>query len=250
MSKRVYGLLLVSGFVWQLPVAMAADSGFSVGDFSDAEWTQYSIENTGGQVLNWSALDNTGGNPGSYSLLDFNKAATSQPGLSAIRVANIYDGFAYNPAVSGALDTLSFTFDAKGFSSNINTQVSAYLRPVILQNGISFSVASSDTIVTVGNWNTLTWSFTSASNWGDPYNDVEFNPDFSASGAPIQFGFRFSLNLSCSGAFGCRQTLARTGVDNFQVSVTAVPEPSAYAMMFAGLSLLGLARRRKMQQCV
>lgn len=247
LSNILNTLLLLSGFALQLPSAMAAESGFSVGDISDAQWTQSEIENTGGQTLSWSAVDNGGGNPGSYGLFSFNKAATSQFGSSAIRVANIYNQFTYDPAVSGALESVTFTLDAKGFSSNVTSQAAAFLRPVIEQNGISFSVLSIDSLISVGNWNTFTWSFTSSSNWVDAIaGDPAFVPDFSASGAPIQFGFRFSLNLTCNSSVGCRPTLTSTGVDNFQVSVTSVPEPGTYAMMLAGLGLLGFASRRQM----
>lgn len=46
--------------------------------------------------------------------------------------------------------------------------------------------------------------------------------------------------------FGARNDPSFVRLDNVSVTVAAVPEPETYAMMFAGLGLLGLmARRRK-----
>lgn len=37
---------------------------------------------------------------------------------------------------------------------------------------------------------------------------------------------------------------AQVGFDNFTVGIASVPEPESYAMMLAGLSLLGIVSRR------
>jgi hypothetical protein len=37
-------------------------------------------------------------------------------------------------------------------------------------------------------------------------------------------------------------------MDNLSITVTAVPEPETYAMLLAGLGVLGAASRRKQKQ--
>jgi hypothetical protein len=69
------------------------------------------------------------------------------------------------------------------------------------------------------------------------------HPDFSATGAAIEFGFG-SSNGSCCGG----ENTVVSGVDNFSVTThpaMAVPEPGSLAMLCLGLAGLGLTWRYK-----
>ena len=70
---------------------------------------------------------------------------------------------------------------------------------------------------------------------------VTFNPSLTAIGAPIRIGTFDSFE----------QRLAlphRTITAGAAVIAGAIPEPESYALMLAGLSLLGLAARRRKQK--
>ena len=59
-----------------------------------------------------------------------------------------------------------------------------------------------------------------------------------------------SVSLMHSAGFKCESgaSAASAGIANGVAAVAAVPEPETYAMMLAGLGLLGyMARRRKQQ---
>lgn len=69
------------------------------------------------------------------------------------------------------------------------------------------------------------------------------NPDFSAGGAPIQFGY---VRENCC----CGDLLLTRGIDNWSVSVTAVEvsAPSGLAAVFClGLFALAAARLREVR---
>jgi len=100
-------------------------------------------------------------------------------------------------------------------------------------------------------------SFTAAENGGDPSEMTIFwngalvtdvlNPANSTAPNGVTFTFNGLLATSTSTVLELhgRQDPAYLAFDN--VSVTAaVPEPQSYAMLFAGLALMGfMARRRK-----
>ena len=102
-------------------------------------------------------------------------------------------------------------------------------------------------------------------SWSYHTNDVDgptFDPFFylnggltqlTNSGGPNSQSGSFSALVSAGDIFGFNQHSldsifgsATTTISNF--NVTPVPEPETYAMLLAGLSLLGFAaRRRKLQ---
>ena len=69
-----------------------------------------------------------------------------------------------------------------------------------------------------------------------------------------KFTFDLTQDLAAGGTFQLRfanvanQAALQTGVDNVSLLVAAVPEPSTYALMFAGLGLIGTVVRRRRNQ--
>ena len=101
-------------------------------------------------------------------------------------------------------------------------------------------------VLTSSSFSTLSWQLEDTADWRAAGGSAAL-PDFSASGAPIHFGYRFGLGTSCSSTFGCTGASSNVGVDNLRIDVVptatdpgtpgTVPEPPA-------LALLGLAASR------
>ncbi|MCC6241621.1 MAG: PEP-CTERM sorting domain-containing protein [Gemmatimonadaceae bacterium] len=163
----------------------------------------------------------------------------------------INPSFVYNPLTNGALSTISFSFDVFGASTaGFSGPFFGFYRPIILQNGTFFSISGLNVTPTTGTSTTFQQTFSASDNWisaivGDPTQI-----DFSGAAGALSFGWRYE-----TGALTCPTTCVPweyvVDLDNYSVSVTpasstsTVPEPSTYALMAAGLSLMGMAARRR-----
>ncbi|MFI4953637.1 MAG: hypothetical protein ACHP7M_10905 [Burkholderiales bacterium] len=195
--------------------------------FLDTDWalTQFTTPgggtSTGGQVL-------AGGNPGAFrEITDALNAAG--PGLNGVVLStSIYTPFTYDPSVSGAITSLSYSEDAACTSGCFGQGQST--GPAVLQGG-NLYILSSSSVITGPSlaWTNHPLSGLAAADFGlanvaadgSSLFDNTQHPDFSAGGAPIQFGF-FRANGTSLGGGG--YTLA-AGIDNWQVTIGAGPPP-------------------------
>jgi len=211
------------------------------GTMDAAEWAQVIVTQTGPATLQVFAQD-FGGNPGSswqhqYSVPAGNAAATR------VREANIYTAAAYDPAVSGALASLTIGFDVQVTFTSFSDGSAGFLIPALLQGGHVYRQAQGAIGPLSANWSPRTFTSALAADWIE--QDTNAHPDFSAAGSALQFGYLFSLGTTCPSTAGCRASAAGSALDNFHVqAIAAVPEPATWLLMLVGAAAVAAARRR------
>src|SRR5689334_10455875 len=209
-SKRAMFPCLLAGMVIVLVGPILADPvTFSDGTFNDADWSATEIccgvgvSFAAGQVA-------TGGNPGAYRQTDL---VWSGPGAI---VTHLNHDAVYDPAVEGAITTLDYSFD--------NIELSNYgvgYAMLISQNETGyiafppFGVGLDDT--TSPFWSHVSHTGLTASNFWEDNSNLT-HPDFSSTGAPIQFGYW----TSDSGDW-VHEDLS--GIDNWSVTLNSGIEP-------------------------
>lgn len=224
--------------------------------FLDADWalTQATAGNGGSST---AAQQLSGGNPGAFrNVTDVLNAAP--PGSQTVVLStSIYTPFTYNPAVSGAIGSINYSEDAACTAGCFGQGQST--GPALLQGGNRYILSSSQVITGPSlAWSNHTLNGLTAADFGlvnvtpTTLFDSTQHPNFSAGGAPIQFGF---FRANGTGVNGGGYTLS-AGIDNWQVTIAAgvpaaidLPTLSEWSVAALALAILliGFARTRRMR---
>jgi hypothetical protein len=217
-----------------LILLLALPAGASVIAFSDDTFTPSNWSLTtqtigpGGDARAVQQL--SGGDPGAYRQVTVDVVGSSD---SAVYAFNLKNGATVTPASSGAIISLLYT-EAR------NTTGQEF-GPAI-QQGSNLYYAYAGSGGTSG-WQSTTMTFTPGAATNDLLtsfrtDDSSAHPDFSATGAPMTFGFA-AIDNSTASSF-----TAVSGYDNWSISVAtigSVPEPGSIGVL--GLTSLALMRR-------
>lgn len=182
-------------------VALFTDNSFVASDWSATKITD--DQGSGAFAVSQPAA---GGNPTSYRHL---RHDWSGPG--SILTVHLHNGAVYNPAEKGAILTVNVSFDLRLFEGGSSNAVN-YL-PLLVQNGTYYRVPRLSSAVD-NNWETFSYENLAASDWVRLSGPGPENPDFSAGGGPIQFGYVASNGRSMAGS-----TATESGMDNWFVLV-------------------------------
>ena len=213
-----------------LPVALAltlsisprvnAGAGFNDGDFTTYNWAAVKIQDT-------TALQNAGFDDGeilaggvgggayrsnSFSF-SFNGTSTNQ----GILIGNTNNGMIYSPAISGAINSISFGIAASQSASGQSPVVSIGL--LLLQSNIYYT--NQLQMVVPGGWANVKESLPQmAADFTQVGPAEPVNPDFTTNGAPILFGYATAASLS-SGSPGV--ITGTIGADGFVLTISNTP---------------------------
>jgi hypothetical protein len=227
--------------------ALAGTTTFTDSTFNSANYVE-SPAFTSNASLNYSFCPSCGqaGVPGLEVVLDSTGDAVNN-GLGAITFINTT--FAYDPATSGSIVSISASVDKILTDSIDNPGAGNTFRPTIEQGGNYYLAAIAGPEIGAGGddtttgWNTLAASGLTAADFTE--FDVATdsfgtgNPNFS--GGPMLFGL--TQTFQNPGAFS-----ATAIYDPLTITIDAVPEPSTWAMLLLGAGLVGgglRAARRK-----
>lgn len=192
------------------------------------------------------------GAPDSEWRVTYSLPATTAPFAAVFdAIALIYDGYAWDPAVDGALERIDLSVDARSIGSTFASGVSGFLRLAVMQSGKIYTVPGSNLTVDSSLISPSLFSHVDTDNWIT--FDGQTGLDLSEQGAPLQFGVRWLLGVSCTGAGGCTAAQAQTSLDDFRLTFTAarvdepllVPAPASGLLVLLALALLQRQRSRR-----
>ena len=181
---------------------------FSDDGFLNQDWTASMVlDRNQGQAATFSAIQElAGGNPGSYRFTVHDLG----PGPSDMGVAHLKVGAVYDPTIYGPISTFSFSFDVRAFDNGQSQGI--WYHALLSQSGTNYYCAAGK-LATLNSWVNYTTGNLGASDFR-PVTGGDGFPDFSATAAPIQFGF-FSYNGIISG-----MSHTESGIDNWSVTVS------------------------------
>ena len=239
MSVHTFTALLGMLMLSQSPAVRAATVRLADRDFAAADWAALILMDTtpGSTLVVTAGQAVSGGNPGAYRSLT--QHSDSPVGTAVNLVSgHLFLGQAYQPAVAGAIRTVDVSFD--GISIGSSAGAVAYAA-FVRQDGRDFVAAGGQALNGAG-WVALAFPALTADAFSAITSagfDSALHPDFSASGAPVAFGF-----AALNGTFGDSTNVG--GVDNWQVTIRgaqSVPLPGT-AILLSG-ALLALCTRHR-----
>lgn len=178
-----------------------------------------------------------GGNPREYLQIQLqvndNPSGGVEPPAGSIITAFIFPaGAVYTPTVSGAIDRIEQNEDLLFISSSTPT-TSGQSRALALRQNGKLYVGTLRTTGTLAAWTTTPIVTQRASNFAELVSSAtEFalnnasNPDFSATGAPIELGLYRSI--ATAGTPGAAGFTVNVGVDTWRASVFNITTPACY----------------------
>jgi hypothetical protein len=203
-------------------VECAGGATFCDSTFDDDDWAQLVVViGRGGSSSAVQVLD--GGNPGAYRRVEQQRNAPSSTEPAGVYSVNLKIDAIYSPAVQGAIESIDYSEDAIAFAGSFNVQQTG---PALCQDGSCY-VRGVATVDPFDTWQTVQTDRLSADDFYllDPDVppvgiDETKHPDFSASGATIEFGF-YRANRGFPGTPAT--DLREAGIDNWSITVDRAP---------------------------
>jgi hypothetical protein len=188
---------------------------FQDADFAVSDWTVSATAqpaDNGPSHAESQATD--GGNPGAYRSIAYQMT----PGPSSLRLSHLAVGATYDPATQGAIYTIDLGGECsrRSFSSGL-VFTGLTLAPGFEQAGRTYQPRAFLSGCVLA-WYGARYSSLKAEEFvlsGPACGATESCPDFSATAAPLRFGFVTNLGLATGSAAG---TVVQ-GIDNWKVTV-------------------------------
>ncbi|WP_255369678.1 PEP-CTERM sorting domain-containing protein [Nitrosovibrio sp. Nv17] len=234
-------------------MAVAANVTFTDSTFNLSDYSISKYQNS--NIIDVTVSQTSSGNPGPALQIEIHFPRTFESVINASQYL-INTTFRYDPSVQGEIDSISVSSDLQGVV--IQNGASVPFNPVGGRNGgglmlikqgeqLYTNLLGAGSPVVGGN----NFGFThadglKASDFGLITNLVTIQIDNtrhpSFTSGVLEFGF--PMGLYGTNLFGFPETTGIVTIDNLSFTVSSVPEPETYAMLLAGLGLVGFVARR------
>lgn len=206
---------------------------YSDSTFANADWG-FEVVNVGTGGSASATQSAATGNPGAARRVSISTGAAVGDATYAIHRYGTSLATRYVASTQGAIVSVNFAIDARFVTGTfLGAGQGVYAQA---KQGTNIYVAGIGVTGSAGNWVTLSASGLLVSNFIQIAGTTA-PLDFSATGAPIRFGFA-SANGNGGSAFS-----TTVDYDNFTLEVVNVPAPSAAALAMLGATTM-LRRRR------
>lgn len=206
---------------------------------NDGDWTATRIvDTTPGQTATFMGGQQlVGGNPGSY------RQVTHTLDAGALQIAHLRDTgaspFRWIPSTQGAISSLDYSFDLTmtGYTDPTGTTFGGVAYHLLLFQSGNYYASTRDIISgpAPGVWQSFSHAGLTASdfarlNLSGGGIDASSHPDFSGTGGLMAFGYQSANSHTSPNIF--KGTVS--GIDNYLVTFTVVPEPAIWQMLAVG----------------
>src|SRR5882724_9823660 len=185
-----YALCLLLLAVFFQARAEAQDVVLEDQDFSSSNWTSKILPTFNGNGTFTGVTESSGGNPGAYRHVIHNVQG------AALQVSHLRLGDAllsYSPAQQGAIRAITYSFDVKVIQSSAGLSYQLLLH----QNDATYAGLNVHKTDGLTSWTSLSsLSSLAAGDFSKIDGSGPANPDFSANGATIYFGYLTSNPVS------------------------------------------------------
>ena len=208
------------GAVAQAPVVIISDGTFNAGD-----WSIFKVESVAG-TSHTVQQELTGGNPDAFRSMTHTLPPVAPGDLAEIKVTHLYLGASYDPGVQGAIDHINYAED--GILLNLPyIDAHSVTHVALVQDNRLF--LSKNFFRFIGNfnvWQSETLTDLTANDFAADDGSGD-QPDFSASGGVIQFGYgRSNTRTETLPPVPLNQDLVyEHGLDNWTVTVYSAGAP-------------------------
>lgn len=224
-----------SSNVWANDVTLA---GWSLFGYAGTTIASYAADNGAGTSGGFKSYGSTGSTDRALGGLGSSGTVFGNPGPSSGSIAG-YIAVAFTNLTGATITSFTTSFNGEEWRNGGNTSA----QPMVLEYGYGSSFSS------VSNWLSAGSSF----NWSSPVATGAAAPlDGNIAGLVSGVGGTVLTNWASGQTLWIRWTERNDvgndhglAIDNFALSVTAVPEPGTLAMLLAGLATVGFVARRR-----
>lgn len=215
--------LTMTAIILCIASASFGEVAFSDDDFNDADWTTKIFRYMNPTDAISSIQVEVGGNPGAFRKITLYSSPDDWYDPCRALLIDIKLDAVYDPTILGPINFVSYGEDHKCSTSDNCHYGGVRWFPAILQDGKYFMYVNPDSTGVLESWTTATVDYLYETDFGEvnlgdtTWSDPSSNPDFSATGASMQFGY---------GRANSRTGLRSSLIDNWTFAIDHLVVPN------------------------